>query len=56
MKDEAFYRERAREARRLAAASPDVETRMSWLDIAEDYYALADSAKSVQAQQKRKLD
>jgi hypothetical protein len=35
MKDEAFCREQAREAWKSAARSPDVETRMAWLDIAE---------------------
>ena len=48
MRDEAFYKERAREARKLAEQARDMDLRQVCLQIAQDYDALADTAGSFQ--------
>lgn len=55
MKDEAFYKERAQEARMLAdQVRDDDELREGWLRIAQGYDALANSARSSQTRFKSK--
>ena len=48
MKDEDFYKEQAREARKLADQSRDDNLRRAWLQIADDYERLANAAASMQ--------
>jgi hypothetical protein len=45
MKDEAFYKANAREARKAADRVVDPVLTRSWLQIAEDYDALADAVR-----------
>jgi hypothetical protein len=47
MKDEAFYIERAKEARRTADRVRDDGVRQAWLEIAESYERLAASARTL---------
>lgn len=49
MKDEDFYKEQAREARKLADQTRDDDLRQAWLQIADDYERLAQAATSFQA-------
>ncbi len=46
MNDEAFYKTQAQEARKTAEQATNDEHRRAWLEIAEDYEALADSVRS----------
>jgi hypothetical protein len=54
MKDEAFYKAKAEEARRLADRLPYPDFAQSWLLIAEVYETLAAAARSFQTIEARR--
>jgi hypothetical protein len=48
MENEAFYKMQALQARRVAERLGDDDARRAWLEIAEHYDALAESARTFQ--------